>query len=84
MLSLFYVFATQPRFLSSVQLLVNNELFHQSSFYLKNVVSSVQLLFKQRYLHFLRGKSWGEMFGEKILDPRQQPQTNKPKNISRF
>src|SRR6218665_1279836 len=54
--SLFYVFATQPRFLSSVQLLVNHELFHQSSFYLKNIVSSIQLLFKQRYLHFSLGE----------------------------
>jgi len=43
--SLFYVFATQPRFLSSFQLLVIKELFHQSSFYLKNIVSSFQLLF---------------------------------------
>src|SRR6218665_3339378 len=51
---------TAPRFLSSFQLLVNNELFHQSSFYLKYIVSSAQLLFKKSYLHFsLGGKSPG-------------------------
>jgi len=50
-----YVFATQPRFLSSVQLLVNKELFHQSSLYFINIISSVQLLFKQPYLHFFGG-----------------------------
>src|SRR6218665_2825277 len=54
-LSLFYVFAPPPIFLSSFQLLVNNELFHQSSFYLKNIVLSVQLLFKKSYLHFSPG-----------------------------
>src|SRR6218665_1352408 len=55
--SLFYVFAAQPRFPSSVQLLVKKELFHQSSFYLVNIVSSAQLLFQQRYLHFCGEKS---------------------------
>ena len=50
--SLLYVFAAQPRFLSSIQLLVNKELFHQSSWYLINIVSSVQLQFKQCSLHF--------------------------------
>ena len=57
--SFFYVFATQQSFLSPVQLLVNNELFHQSSFYLEDIVLSFQLLFQQRYLHFLRGESPG-------------------------
>jgi len=55
-LSLFYIFATQTRSLSSIQLLVKKELFHQPSFYFKNIVSSVQLPFKKRYLHF----SWGK------------------------
>ena len=64
-LSLFNDFATQPRLLSSVQLLVNKELFHQSSFYLINIASSVQLLFKQCYLHFFREKCPG---GD-VLDP---------------
>src|SRR6218665_2832269 len=56
--SLIYVLAAQPRFLSSV----NKELFHQSSFYLINSVSSVQLLFHQRYslfAFFSGGKSPG-------------------------
>src|SRR6218665_789209 len=73
---MFYVFATQQRFPSPVQLLVNNELFHQSSFYLNNIVSSCQLLFQQRYLHFspggnVRGEmSEGKCPGEiKVLDP---------------
>src|SRR6218665_1509862 len=66
--SSFYVFATTPRFLSSFQLLVNNELFHQSSFYLKNIVSSVQLLFKKNYLHF----SPGEKSGGNVLDPQKR------------
>src|SRR6218665_3070912 len=48
MLSLFYVFATPRRFLSSFQLLVNNELFHQSSFYLRKVINI-----------FLRGEKSG-------------------------
>src|SRR6218665_3964968 len=69
-LSLFYVFATPPRFLSSFQLLVNNELFHQSSLYLKNIVSSVQLLFKKSYLHFSPGeKSGGKCPGGKCPRP---------------
>ena len=56
-----YVFATLQRFLSPIQLLVNNELFHQSSFYLKNIILSFQLLFQQRYLHFSPGgKSGGK------------------------
>src|SRR6218665_291417 len=60
----FYVSATQQRFLSPVQLLVNNELFHQSSFYFKNIVLSFQLVFQQRYLHFPPGgKVRGEMSG---------------------
>src|SRR6218665_1206285 len=63
--SFFYVFATPPRFLSSFQLLVSNELFHQSSFYLKNILSSIQLLFKKSYLHFLRR----ENSGGNVLDP---------------
>src|SRR6218665_1606596 len=57
---MFYVFAKQPKFVSSVQLLVINELFHQSSFYLKNIVSSAKLLFKKSYLHFSPG---GEVRG---------------------
>src|SRR6218665_3694683 len=64
--SIFYVFATQQRFLSSVQLLVNNELFHQSSFYWKNVVLLFQLLLQQRYLHFSPG--WKSPGGN-VLDP---------------
>src|SRR6218665_3611956 len=47
--SIFNVFATQQRFLSSLQLRVIKELFHQSSFYLKNIVSSFQFLFKKSY-----------------------------------
>jgi len=62
---MFYVFATQQRFISPVQLLVNNELFHQSSFYLKNIVLSFQLLFQQRYLHFSPGGN--------VLDPLSLP-----------
>ena len=62
--SLFHVLITQSRFLSSVQLLVNKELFRQSSFYFINIVSSVQVLFKQRYLHFSLGES-----GKNVLDP---------------
>src|SRR6218665_3081222 len=54
--SIFNVFATQQRFLSSLQLRVINELFHQSSFYLKNIVSSSQFLFKKSYLHFSLGE----------------------------
>ena len=53
--SLYHIFATQTRFISSLQLLVNEELFHQSSFCLINIVSSVQLLCKERYLHFSGG-----------------------------
>src|SRR6218665_1772193 len=59
--SLFCVFTTQPRFLSSVQLLVTKNcfinpastlkiLFHQSSFYLSNVICI-----------FLEGKSGGNV-----------------------
>jgi len=63
---MFYVFATQQRFLSPVQLLVNNELFHQSSFYLKNTVLSFQVLFQQRYLHSSPGGkvrgTWHSLF----------------------
>src|SRR6218665_2878033 len=74
--SLFYVFATLPRFLSSFQLLVSNELFHQSSFYLKNIVSSFQLLFQKSYLHFSPGeKSGGKCPGGNVLDP---PLANSP------
>jgi len=51
---IFYVFATQQSFLSPVQVLVNNELFHQSSFYLKNIVLS-SLYFKNATCIFLRG-----------------------------
>src|SRR6218665_1782941 len=58
--SLFYVSDAQSKFLSSVQILVNKELFHQSSFYFINIASSVHLLFKQRRLHFSREKSPGE------------------------
>src|SRR6218665_3033196 len=47
--SIFNVFATQQRFLLSFQLRVIKELFHQSSFYLKNIVSSFQFLFKKSY-----------------------------------
>src|SRR6218665_1828685 len=45
--------------LSSVQLLVNKELFHQSSFYLIKILSSVQLLFKQHSFHQSRGNVQG-------------------------
>src|SRR6218665_2577704 len=64
--SLFHVFATQPRVLSSVQLIVNKELFYQTSFYFINIVSSVQFLFKQRYLYFSGG---GKCPGRNVLDP---------------
>src|SRR6218665_687364 len=68
--SLFYVFATSPRFPSSFQLLVSNELFGQSSFYLKNIVSSVQLLLMKSYYIFLQGKlSGGNVPGGNVLDP---------------
>jgi len=63
--SLYHIFATQPRFLSPIQLLVTNELFHQSSLYLIDLVLSFQFLCKQRYLHF----SCGEMFGRKCPRP---------------
>src|SRR6218665_145032 len=53
--SYYYVFSKKQRFLSSVQFLVNNELFNQSSFYLRNIVLSFQLLFQQRYTHFSPG-----------------------------
>src|SRR6218665_2445760 len=42
--------------LSSVQLLVNKELFHQSSFYLIKILSLFLLLFKQHSFHQSRGK----------------------------
>src|SRR6218665_857361 len=55
---------------TSIQILVNNELFHQSIFYLRNSVSSVQLLFQKRYLHFSPGgKFRGGMSGGNVLDP---------------
>ena|SRR6218665_1307373 len=63
--SLYYVFARQPRFLSSLQLLVYKELFHQSSFYMRNSVSSVQLLFKKSYVHL-----FVESPGENVIDPQ--------------
>src|SRR6218665_1813579 len=66
-------FCNTAKIFSLVQLLVNKELFHQSSFYFINIVSSVHLLFKQRYLHFSRGeKSRGECPGRNVLDPCQQ------------
>src|SRR6218665_2911604 len=55
-MSIFNVFATQSRFLSSLQLRVIKELFHQSSFHWKNIVSSVQLLLKKSYLNFSLGE----------------------------
>src|SRR6218665_3571621 len=69
--SIFNVFATQQRFLLSLQLRVIKELFHQSSFYLKNIVSSFQFLFKKSYSHFspwgkVRG---GNVRGGNVLDP---------------
>src|SRR6218665_3651704 len=69
--SIFNVFATQQRFLSSLQLRVIKELFHQSSFYLKN--SSLYL--RKVIKIFLRGKSSGgkctgeNVRGGNVLDP---------------
>src|SRR6218665_1813811 len=71
--SLFYVFATQSRFLSAFHLRIIKELFDQSSFYLKNSVSSVQLLFKKSYLHFSPGKeSGGNVRRGNVLDIFQE------------
>src|SRR6218665_197567 len=71
----------QPRFLPSLQLLVKNELFHQFRFYLKNIVSSVQLLFKKSYLHFSSGeKSGGKCPRRNVLDPCRQWWTINIKN----
>jgi len=53
---IFLVFATQQIILPPVQLLFNNELFHQSGFYLKNIVLLFRLLFQQRYLHLSPGE----------------------------
>src|SRR6218665_1769455 len=62
--SLFYVSSV------GLQLLVNNELFHQSRFYLKNDASSVQLLFKQLYFNFSPGeKSGGNVRGKEYPRP---------------
>src|SRR6218665_4228386 len=60
-----------------IPLLVNKELFHQSSFYSININSSVQLLFKQRYLHFSRGEKvrGRSVRGSNALDPTQLLQT---------
>jgi len=45
-------------------------LFHQSSLYLKNIVLSVQLLFKKSYLHFSPGGKSGENVpGGNVLNP---------------
>jgi len=49
---IFYVFATQPRFLSPLQLLVNKDLFLHEKY-----ISTVQRLFKKSYLHFHPGES---------------------------
>src|SRR6218665_14982 len=47
----------------------NKELFRQSSFYLINIISSVQLSFQQRYLHFSQVFfSWENPVGN-VLDP---------------
>src|SRR6218665_2477124 len=70
-LSIFNVFATQQRFLSSLQLRVIKELFHQSSFYLKNIASSFQLLFKKSYLHFSPGGKVRGMSGEMSWTPKK-------------
>src|SRR6218665_913814 len=59
----------QQRFLSPVQPLVNNELFHQPSFYWKNIVSSFQLLFQKVICIFLRGG--GNVRGARPLPPLQ-------------
>jgi len=75
---IFQVVATQQRFISPIQLLLNNELFHQSSFYLRNIVSSFQLLFQQRCLHF----SPGEMSGGIILDPARMNKDRRAKLCS--
>src|SRR6218665_4214962 len=63
-----YVLGTQPRILSSVQLQVNQGLFLQSSLYLIKILSSVQLLFKQRFSS-ISGRCPGEMFGGNVEDP---------------
>src|SRR6218665_1819905 len=54
---------------STPMVLIKNELFHQSSFYLKNIILSFQLLFQQRYLHFSPGGKSGEMSGGNVQDP---------------
>src|SRR6218665_3624652 len=72
---MFNVFTTQQRFLSPFQLLVKNKLFQKSSFYLKNIVSSFQLLFKKSYLHISPvGKVRGNVRGE-CLRPGQNTPT---------
>jgi len=74
-LAIFYFFATKQRFLLSVQLLGNNELFHQSSIYLKNIVLSFQLLFQQRYMHFSPGKKSGGKCPGECPRPKIKPAT---------
>src|SRR6218665_1206691 len=65
--SLFYVFTTPLRLLSSFQLLVNNELFHQSSFYLKILFHQSSFYLRKVIYIFLREDkvlgemSWGKM-----------------------
>ena len=66
--SLQNVFATQPRIHLSVQLLVNKELFHQSSFYLITILTSVHLPFKHHFSHESRGECRGMSRGN-VLDP---------------
>src|SRR6218665_774976 len=68
--SIFYVFATQQRFLSPVQLLVNNELFHQSSFYLKILFYHSSFYCNNVICIFLPGeKSEGKCPWGNVLDP---------------
>ena len=78
---LYHVFVTHPRFLSSFQLLVNKELFHQSSFYLTNIVSSVQLLFKKSYLHFSPG---GNVPGGKCPRPHHENVINAQESVRKY
>ena len=56
--SLFHIFVTQPRLLSSIPIPVNKELFHQSSFYLSNL-----------FCIFLGGKGWGRNVQRKCPRP---------------
>ena len=61
---IFYVFATQQRFLSPVQLIVDNELFHQSSFYFKKILFyHSSFYFNNVICIFLREENSGEISG---------------------